>query len=775
MTIPNKPDTPGIRVLVVDDNRQDYLLARYMLAESLATRYEADWVETYEAGRAALGTGKYDVCLLDYRLAARDGLELLREVRGQGCRVPIILLTGLDDDEIDRAAMHAGATDYLVKGALTFTLLDRVIRYAVERKRVEFETQRRLRFQAELLDAVGQAVIATDLDSRVLYCNQAAERLYGLTMEEALGRDVAELNPASVWRQAKDRILESLRRGERWSGDSTVQRRDGTTVPTLVTVTPLHDDGELAGMIAVAVDVTERAALEQKLRQSQKLEAIGQLAGGVAHDFNNMLAVISGYTELALAQAGDSQLLQSYLSEVSRAGERAAGLTRQLLVFSRNQILEPRVVDLGAVVASAQVMLRRLIGEDIELVTLTDERLSHVKVDPGQVEQVLMNLVVNARDAMPRGGKIVIETHNCQITGTNTGPDTDLPPGNYVLLVVADTGSGMDAATLAHVFEPFFTTKVVGKGTGLGLATVYGIVQQSGGEIRVYSTPGVGTTFRIYLPWVDEEVTPEPEPEALALPCGNETILVAEDEPMVRRYTCDVLRGCGYTVLEATEGEEGVRIAEQYPGPIHLLVTDLVMPRMSGRALAEHLTPLRLDLRVIFISGYTSDSVVQHGVYEATVAFLQKPFLPLTLAQKVREILDGAPADTRTRILFVDDDVATRESVAEALRHAGYRVATAGDGLEALEYLRTHQRPDLLLIDLVMPRMNGWVFRTEQLKVPEFADIPVIVLSGVYDPDPASHFLAAVESLRKPFEVPDLCAAIERLSTRHPTPLLPTE
>ncbi|MBI1960028.1 MAG: GAF domain-containing protein [Candidatus Rokubacteria bacterium] len=384
------------------------------------------------------------------------------------------------------------------------------------------------------------------------------------------------------------------------------------------------------------------AQTQAELAQSQKMEAVGRLAGGIAHDFNNLLTVVIGRSELALARLSGDDPLRRDLGLIGTTSKRAAALVRQLLAFSRKQVLRPEVLDLAAVVAGLQGMLRRLIGEDIDLLAVIAPGLGRVTADPGQLEQVIVNLVVNARDAMPRGGRITIETANVDLHEAVAAEREGLPPGAYVRLAVRDTGHGMDAETQAHIFEPFFTTKEVGKGTGLGLATVYGIVKQSDGAIRVASEPGVGTTFTILLPRVREEAQPAPAPAAPGtLPRGTETILLVEDDPELRALGLEVLQAVGYTVLEACEGHEALLVLERHRGPIHLLVTDVVMPRMGGLALAERLAVLRPELRVLFMSGYSEAAIAQHGVLDPGTAFMPKPFTPEGLTRKVREVLDA--------------------------------------------------------------------------------------------------------------------------------------
>jgi signal transduction histidine kinase/CheY-like chemotaxis protein len=407
-------------------------------------------------------------------------------------------------------------------------------------------------------------------------------------------------------------------------------------------VQPLRSsEGDLLGVIGVALDITDRKRLTDQLRQSQKMQAVGELAGGVAHDFNNLLMVVKGHAEMLLDQLAESSPLRQNVVQVQKAAERAASLTRQLLAFSRLQVLQPRVIDLNEVVGGMIQMFSRVIGANIELAFLPGSRLGHVKADPSQIEQVLLNLVVNARDAMAGGGRLTIETSTVELDRSHAAKHTGMIPGHFVMLVVSDTGCGMDAKTQARIFEPFFTTKTQGKGTGLGLATVYGVVKQSGGFIWVYSEPGHGTTFKIYLPEVAEEVDRSVvEKVAPRAQKGSETILIVEDEESVRDLVKDYLVAAGYHVLEASDGVQALEIAAGHKGTIHMLVTDVVMPRLSGREVAARISATRTNLRVLYISGYTDDSVFRHGVLEGGMAFLQKPFNLKTLAQKIREVLD---------------------------------------------------------------------------------------------------------------------------------------
>jgi nitrogen-specific signal transduction histidine kinase/CheY-like chemotaxis protein len=399
----------------------------------------------------------------------------------------------------------------------------------------------------------------------------------------------------------------------------------------------------IRAIVINARDVTERHVLEEELRQSQKMEAVGRLAGGIAHDFNNLLAVMLGYTTLTLSRAGDPAAVTRNLEQIRTAAERAANLTRQLLAFSRKQVIQPRVVDLGGVVSELHTMLERLIGEDIELVTDVGSAKGQVKADRGQIEQVIVNLAVNARDAMPRGGRLAIVMRDVVVDATLAREQVSLRPGRYVRIDVTDNGAGMEPETLHRVFEPFFSTKEKGKGTGLGLATAYGIVKQSGGHIAVESARGHGSTFRIWLPAVEAEEAPAPAlapTDAAAAPEGSETILLVEDEDAVRGLLREVLEESGYTVLLAASGAEALRVSRAHAGTVDLLLTDVVMPGMSGREVATLLAAERPGLRVLFASGYTAEAIARHGVLEPGTDLIHKPFTPDALLRRVRERLD---------------------------------------------------------------------------------------------------------------------------------------
>jgi PAS domain S-box-containing protein len=510
-----------------------------------------------------------------------------------------------------------------------------------DKKRAEDE----LRLRARALESFLQGVCIADArqpDYPIIYVNQGFVRMTGYAPEEVLGRNCRLLQGPGTDPAAVAHIRAAIHEGQPCLVELVNYHKDGTTFWNALSLAPCHDAaGRLTHFVGVQTDITPFKKIESQLQQAQKMEAIGRLAGGVAHDFNNLITVINGYSELLLGRLGPEDPLRGLLSEVSRAGERATSLTRQLLALGRQQVLEPKVLDLNAEVSDAEKMLCRVLGEDMILTTVLEPTLGRVKVDPGQMHQVLLNLAFNARDAMPQGGRLTIETHNVTLDKSCSRAHPNLQPGTYSMLAVSDTGVGMDEATKSHIFEPFFTTKAPGKGTGLGLATVHGIVKQSGGSIEVYSERGLGTTFKVYLPQVTERLSAGKAPADLPLPGGSETVLLAEDEDGVRAVTGHILRQCGYAVLEAADGKAAVRLTERHQGRIDLLVSDVVMPHFSGRQLVERLLMLKPELKVLFLSGYPDDAIVGHGVLGSDFAFLQKPFTAIDLAQKVREVLDS--------------------------------------------------------------------------------------------------------------------------------------
>jgi len=520
------------------------------------------------------------------------------------------------------------------------------IAMAVERKRADEMVRAQQRFLRQVVDANPSLIFVKDWDGKFTLVNQAVADIYGTTVDGLIGKGDADFNPN------QDEVEHFLRddREAMASGQPkfiaeervTDARTGGARWFQTVKIPLVGVDGSARQVVGVSTEITHRKQLEAQLLQAQKMEAIGRLAGGIAHDFNNLLTAMLGSTDLLLEMLGPQHPGREDAAAVRQAALRAADLTRQLLAFSRQQVLAPRLLDLNTLVLEVERMLERMIGEDVEVRHGLAPDLGVVRADPGQLEQVIMNLAVNARDAMPRGGRLTIETGNVDVSGGAAPAQVPIGPGPYVRLAVRDTGTGMDAGTKARVFEPFFTTKPKGKGTGLGLAMVYGIVKQSGGYIWVESEPGRGATFTIWLPRVEGTAEPPaaaPPPSAAL--GGSETLLLVEDQAEVRRLTKKVLEARGYHVLAAADGEEALRVSQQHQGPIHLLVSDVVMPGMSGREVGLVLAPSRPEMRELYISGYADDSIVEQGVLAAGLAFLQKPFMPEVLARKVREVLDA--------------------------------------------------------------------------------------------------------------------------------------
>ena len=511
-----------------------------------------------------------------------------------------------------------------------------------ERKRMEAALLQSEEYFRALIENAMDIVIVLNEEGTILYESPSFERVLGYPSRDLIGHSFYQflhIEDQYSFIETLQYKSHDLRPGP--ATEIRVRHKDGAWRTIEAVSNNLLNDPVTAGIVVNLRDITERKYLEEQLRLAQKMEAVGRLAGGVAHDFNNILTIITGYSDLLLRRLEADDVIFKPIAEIGKAADRASGLTRQLLAFSRKQIIHPQVINLNRIVTNMDNMLRRLIGEDIELITILEPDLRPVRADVSQIEQVIMNLAVNARDAMPKGGEIIIRTANADLDPLYTQYQVDLKPGPYILLALTDTGQGIDEHTQDHIFEPFFSTKEQGKGTGLGLATIYGIVQQSEGHIEVESEPGWGTRFNIYLP----QTMDQPEtPETLQLPDvslqGSETILLVEDEPSVRQLTCKILVENGYTVLTAADSQEALKLSERYAAPIDLLLTDVVMPGgMSGRDLANHLTLQRPQTKTLFMSGYTDDAIVHHGVLEPGLAFLPKPFTSVGLARSVREAL----------------------------------------------------------------------------------------------------------------------------------------
>jgi PAS domain S-box-containing protein len=563
-----------------------------------------------------------------------DRLRLVQSVRSQGRLEGFVTTMNRLDGEEFLAELCVSSYADRHRRILLSSLVD-----ISERKRAEAERTRLI----AAIEQAAETIVITDASGKIVYANPAFEKTSGYTIAEALGENPRILKSGKQAADFYRQLWQTLGRGEVWRGRFENQRKDGTLYLEDATISPVLDEsGRIVNYIGVKLDVTREAQLQAQLLQAQKMESIGRLAGGVAHDFNNLLTVINGYSDMALADLPSDQPLRGYLEEIRAAGERAAGLTRQLLAFSRKQILLPEVLNLNHVLENMQSMLRRLVGEDIEVRLALSPHDSTVRADLHQLEQVILNLSVNARDAMPRGGRLLIETGLVMRDGEYPVSHPDAKPGRYVVLTVSDTGVGMDRETQERIFEPFFTSKGIGQGTGLGLAMVQGIVAQSGGYIDVYSELGHGTTFKIGLPEVGEGQAERSEaPGALAL-TGSETILVVEDQSSVREYVVSALRAYGYHVVSAASPVEALAISKHANPRIEMVLSDVVMPQMSGRELVDRLRVMQPEIKVLFMSGYTENVVIHYGVLGGREQFIQKPFKPDELARKVRDVF-GRP------------------------------------------------------------------------------------------------------------------------------------
>jgi two-component system, cell cycle sensor histidine kinase and response regulator CckA len=617
----------GIRVLLVEDNPGDARLYTELVREASSGQLKLECVERVAAALELLARDPFDVVLLDVSAPGPAGLEALVRAHAQAPKVPIVVLLGQPDDALAAKAVRAGALDYLVKSRVDGDLLVRSIRYAADRGRTVEALERRDQHYRSLIEGSLDLIAILTPDGTIRYASPAHERLLGYRTEDLIGHNVVSL----VHPEDLPRVQAAwANRDDNTALECRVRHKDGTwRVLESFARNFSHLPG-LNGVVVNARDVTERKRLEEQLHHSQRLGAVGRMAGGIAHDFNNLLMIITGYSQMLLEALHPGDPGRADLEQVVKASERATELTRQLLAFSRPQVVQPALLNLNALVQDMDRMLRRLLGEDIELVTSLAPELKTVRADSGQIEQVVLNIAVNARDAMPGGGKLILETANVRAAEGVDGGQPSQANGHSVTLSITDTGMGMDQHVLARVFEPFFTTK--DHGTGLGLSTSYGIIKQNGGDMRVDSVPSQGTTFRICLPVVEQIAEPVGAPVQKRALRGSETILLVEDEDSVRRVLETMLKRHGYQVLSSASSSDALATADKHSGAIHLLITDVVMPGMNGRKMAECLIQRRPDMRVLFVSGYGDPA-------ESAAAFLQKPFSTQELALKIREVL----------------------------------------------------------------------------------------------------------------------------------------
>jgi signal transduction histidine kinase len=643
--------TQPLRVLMVEDSEDDATLVLFELARE---GYVIDHlcVDTVDSLRQALRAREWDLLISDFSLPTFTAMDSLRVLAESGLDLPCIIISGSIDEETAVDAMRSGARDFVTKDRLARLLpaVSRELKEAAERRRRRAaeialgEAKDRMRFA---LEAANIGTWEARIPEGRADWSSRAEVLRGLP--EGGFRGTVEAFMATVHPDDRERVGAELAEARRGQTNSRVEYRvqwpDGT-VHWLVDVgrTFYDSSGRPVRSAGISMDVTAQRNLEDQFHQAQKMESIGNLAGGIAHDFNNLLTAILGYASVLLEDDSKSlepSVVRSFHEEIHKAAERAAALTNQLLAFSRRQIIQPTVLNVNAVIAGLEQLLQRLIGEDIELTTRLAGQLGSTRGDAGQIEQVIMNLVVNARDAMPTGGKITIETADVDLDEVFARDHINVAPGPYVMLTVSDTGSGMTPGIQARIFEPFFTTKPKGRGTGLGLATIYGIVKQNDGEIEVNSEPGKGTVFTVYLPRVAAAPTVQREQATTASPGRGEMVLLVEDDHRVRKLARELLHRNGYQVIEGADAEDAIRVAAACTRPIDLLLTDVVMPGMGGRLLAERLVHHHPTLKVLYMSGYTDDAMVNHGVLTPDIAFLQKPFTPASFARAVRDAMDS--------------------------------------------------------------------------------------------------------------------------------------
>jgi two-component system, cell cycle sensor histidine kinase and response regulator CckA len=638
-----------LHVLLVGNQEEDFFLIRDILTRSRTElRAELDHANTLEEAKAMLLQGHYGLVLFAHETGDAAATRLLSEFLQSGRTVPFIVLTERADEKSVAEIIKAGAWDYLDKSQLNGANLVRTIRCTLNLQAMQQRgnlAEESLRKLSCAVEQSADTIFITNREGIIEYVNPAFETLSGYTRSEIIGQTPAVLKSGQQAPALYRELWETIRSGDVYRGILVNRKKNGDLYYVDESISSIKDAaGNITHFVSNGRDLTERLRIEAQLLQAQKMDAVGRLAGGVAHDFNNLLTIITSYSELALDSVVPGSRTQSRIQEILAAARRAADLTRQLLAFSRKQPQALRVAEINPVVSGIVKTLHRLIGEDIDLTFVPGEGLGRVRLDPVQIEQILMNLAANARDAMPQGGRCTIATLNVYLDEEYADRKRAvISPGRYAVLTVSDTGTGIPGDQLSLIFEPFYTTKPSGKGTGLGLATVYGIVKQNNGFVWAYSEPGMGTIIKIYLPCVKERVAAAELPAAAVLAArGTETVLLVEDEDALRKASAEFLSLRGYNVLEARDGLDALSVTKSHESPIHLAITDVVMPHMSGGQLAKELETLRPDMRVLFVSGYAGQTVLDHKVIDVESNFLQKPFTLTQLASKVRTTLDHA-------------------------------------------------------------------------------------------------------------------------------------
>lgn len=636
-----------LKILHLEDDPLDSeMIKERLLAEDLIC--EIVRVETEEKFIAALEQHSFDLILADFSLPTFDGMSALQFVKEKYPEIPFILISGTLGEELAIESLKKGATDYVIKQRLS-RLAPSVIRALkeVEERNERRKAEAQLVRLASVVEQAGESIVIVNLGGNIEYVNPNFEKLTGYTSAEVIGENPKILKSGEQSKKFYQELWDTITSGKTWFGIFQNKRKDGTMFYEDAVIFPIKDqNGVIINYAAVKRDITSEKLLEEQLVQSQKLEGIGQLAGGIAHDFNNILTAILGYSEIAMMNLNPEQQVYKDIKAIMKAGQKASNLTRQLLAFSRKQLIQPKIIDINRLIIDLDKMLNRLIGEDIKLSVYLPEKIGRINADPGQIEQILINLIINARDAVnhptiPSARKtIVIETKDVVVDDSFLFNKQETPNGPYVLISVKDTGIGMDDETRRKIFEPFFTTKKDGKGTGLGLATVYGIVKQNKASISVESKVDAGTTFHIYWPCAESsELSQEMVDSEGEIVGGDETILFVEDDRGVRSFSSKALKTLGYNVVVARNGVAALKIYKRKKLDFDLLITDVIMPDMGGKELAEKLGEEIDDLKVLFASGYTDDHITDSGVLQQDINFIQKPYRIQALAKKIREVL----------------------------------------------------------------------------------------------------------------------------------------